>query len=353
MPSLRKRKTAIDLPRGVHRVIGRNGMPFYYFQARRGTARQGERIRLPNDTHSGEFWNALRQAQGLQSAAAADGTVKLIGGEFLANCADRLANGDLASASVAAYARVIAMAVEVWGDLPFAGLRGKHVQAFIDKLTPGKARNFVNCLSSFSKWGRKRGHTEVNFTFSIDLPKPGKGHMPWTEEQLAAAANGFTGVMRRGFALYQHTGLRGSDIVRLAPTDVDSFQNRDAFSITTQKRKRDVWCPIMPVLAAEMRTWEKRPGPFLLQKNGKPFTRKAFARQFADARDAIPELNGLTLHGLRATAVINLRRAGLSYAQIGDIVGMSPKMVEGYCKNADMRSNSRAALTHLERAMAR
>jgi hypothetical protein len=50
---------------------------------------------------------------------------------------------------------------------------------------------------------------------------------------------------------------------------------------------------------------------------------------------------------------INLRRAGLSYAQIGDIVGMSAKMVEHYCRNADMRSNSRAALTHLERAMAR
>ena len=45
------------------------------------------------------------------------------------------------------------------------------------------------------------------------------------------------------------------------------------------------------------------------------------------------------------------RRAGLSYAQIGDIVGMSAKMVEQYCKNADMRSNSRAALAHLERAM--
>jgi DNA-binding CsgD family transcriptional regulator len=87
--------------------------------------------------------------------------------------------------------------------------------------------------------------------------------------------------------------------------------------------------------------------------SGKPFTRKEFARQFAEARDAIPELSGLTLHGLRATAVINLRRAGLSYAQIGDIVGMSAKMVEHYCRNADMRSNSRAALTHLERAMAR
>ena len=105
--------------------------------------------------------------------------------------------------------------------------------------------------------------------------------------------------MRRGFMLYQHTGLRGSDVVRLGPTDVDTYQGRDAFALTTQKRKRDVWCPIMPALAAEMATWERRPGPYLLQQNGKPFTRKEFGRQFAEARDAIPELKGLTLHGLR------------------------------------------------------
>jgi len=189
--------------------------------------------------------------------------------------------------------------------------------------------------------------------FRIDLPKAGKGHMPWAEDQLAAAASKFSGSTLRGFLLYQHTDLRGSDVVRLGPTDVDTFQGRDAFAIVTQKRMRPVWCPIRSELAAEMAMWERRPGPFLLQRNGKPFTRKEFARQFAEARDAIPERKGLTLHGLRATAVINLRRAGLSYAQIGDIVGMSAKMVEHYCRNAGMRSNSRAALTHLERAIAR
>ena len=69
---------------------------------------------------------------------------------------------------------------------------------------------------------------------------------------------------------------------------VDTYQGRDAFALTTQKRKRDVWCPIMPALAAEMETWERRPGPYLLQQNGKPFTPKEFGRQFAEARDAIP-----------------------------------------------------------------
>jgi hypothetical protein len=49
--------------------------------------------------------------------------------------------------------------------------------------------------------------------------------------------------------------LRGSDVVRLGPTDIDTYQGREAFALTTQKRKRDVWCPIMPPLASEMATW--------------------------------------------------------------------------------------------------
>ena len=44
--SPRKRKTAIELPRGVHRVMGRNRMPYYCFQPGRGTTQQRERIRL-------------------------------------------------------------------------------------------------------------------------------------------------------------------------------------------------------------------------------------------------------------------------------------------------------------------
>ena len=351
MPT-RKRK-AIELPHGVHRVTGRNGMPYYYFQPGRGTARAADRVPLPKDVHSVEFWSALRQAQGLQTSAAADGTVRATGVEFLAHCDNRVANNDLAASTKMQYEKTIDMAVEVWGDLPLAGLRGKHVQAYCDKLTPGTARNFVNCLSSYSKWARKRGYTEVNFTFGIDLPKAGKGHLPWTDKQLAIGNTKLTGVMRQGFVLYRYTGLRGSDVVRLGPTFVDAFEGRDGFAFMTQKRKRDVWCPILSELAAEMKDWDRRPGPYLLQANGKPFTRKEFARQFAEARKLIPELKGLKLHGLRATAVIRLRRAGLSYAQIGDIVGMSAKMVERYCRNADLRVNSRTALTHLEGAIDR
>ena len=67
------------------------------------------------------------------------------------------------------------------------------------------------------------------------------------------------------------------------------------------------WCPILPELSKEMETWEKRPVPFLLTEQGRPYTRKYLAEQFlaqkaALAAKGITVLEGTTLHGLRATA---------------------------------------------------
>ena len=116
------------------------------------------------------------------------------------------------------------------------------------------------------------------------------------------------------------------------------------------------WCPILPELAKEMETWEKRPGPFLLSEQGKPYTRKYLAEQFlaqkaALAAKGITVLEGTTLHGLRATAVSRLKRAGLSDTMISDIVGMSVAMVERYCRFESKRESGKAALVILaERA---
>ena len=142
-------------------------------------------------------------------------------------------------------------------------------------------------------------------------------------------------------ALY--TGQRGSDVVRLGWTDFDEGGLR----LTQQKTKREVWCPVVPELVAEMAEWEKRPGPFLLQTNGRPYTRKRLSIHFDAIREEIPELADVTLHGLRATAVVRLRRAGLSTAQIQDVIGMSMAMIERYSRFADRKASGKAAVIHL------
>src|SRR5215207_2106853 len=68
---------AISLPRGVHAVRARGRMYFYY-QAGRGTPHVGPRIALPSDPHAPEFWQALRQAQGIVGPVRTDTVNALI-----------------------------------------------------------------------------------------------------------------------------------------------------------------------------------------------------------------------------------------------------------------------------------
>ena len=57
----------------------------------------------------------------------------------------------------------------------------------------------------------------------------------------------------------------------------------------------------------------------------------------------------LVIHGLRATAVVRLRRAGAKIPQIADMVGMSEDMVAHYCRFSKQRENASAAIIHLDR----
>ena len=101
-----------------------------------------------------------------------------------------------------------------------------------------------------------------------------------------------------------------------------------------------------------MATWEKRPGPFLSQEEGKgtgkPFTTNQLWKVFDKAREAHPELQDAVWHGLRANAVIHLRQPSYSIAQISDMIGMSPPMVERYCRHADHKAGGQAVLLALK-----
>lgn len=55
------------------------------------------------------------------------------------------------------------------------------------------------------------------------------------------------------------------------------------------------------------------------------------------------------LHGLRGTAVLRLRRAGVSKPLICDFVGMSAQMVDRYCRKSEQRENALAAVYQLEK----
>jgi hypothetical protein len=231
------------------------------------------------------------------------------------------------------------------GSLAADGLRPKHIRALLDTLagTPGTANNVLGLLRALSSWGLERGHFDQSITEGVKPYKSDGGHKPWTVAQCTAAEKHLTGMLRRGFFLARYTGQRGSDVVRLGETYIDD----GGFRLSQRKTGREVWCAIDERLAAEMATWERRPGPYLQQKHGKLYSRGLLDDHFREARDKIPELAETTLHGLRGTRVIELRNRGDTTTQIQDQVGMSLAMIERYCRFADKKANGKAAVIAL------
>lgn len=335
---------AITFPKGVQRVVAR-GREYFYFQLGRGTEHQGERVRLPSDPHSPEFWQAVRQAQGIAGSEPTDTIGALIDAYESAwpGLPRKLAPGTQEQ-----YRRSLGKVRKAWGDLSAESLRPSHVQALIEKIgekTPGAANNVLDALRAMCRWAcGPRELLSRDPTQGVVRFESGEGHRPWTPAQLACADRVFTGALRRGYMLARYTGQRVSDVVRLGPTDVDD----GGLSLRQKKTGVQPWCPIVPELEDEMAGWDRRPGPFLLQDNGEPFTTNRFWKAFDEVRAAHPELEGAVWHGLRANAVIRLRQLGYTALQISDSIGMSVQMVERYCRYADRKAGGKAMLLQMK-----
>lgn len=141
----------ISLPRHVHRVIS-GGREYFYYQEGRGTPEAGERIRLPDDPTTPEFWNAVRQAQGAFGPTPTDTVGALIDAY---ECAWPTLQRRLSKGTQAQYRRYLKPARKAWGDLPARELRPRHVDALIRKIgadRPGAANNVLDALKAMCRW---------------------------------------------------------------------------------------------------------------------------------------------------------------------------------------------------------
>jgi integrase len=301
------------------------------------------RLALPGDPHSPEFWEAIRKAQGAERTCAPT-TVNVVLDAYFASTQF----GDLSEGTRDQYVSRAKVVRTVWGELPAADLRPHHVHQLMDKLggTKAKANNVRVLLKAVSAWAIKGNMIQASWVEGIDPYKLKGGHKPWTPTQCAAAEEKLTGWLRRAYFLARYTGQRGSDVVRMGWTDIEDGM----IHVIQEKTKVECWPPIESPLGAEMATWDKRPGPFVYRADGSTVTRQALDDAFLSAREKIPELAGTTPHGLRANRVIELRRKGMSALQIGDLIGMSIKMVEKYCRHADKKANAVATIVQFTKA---
>lgn len=339
MPRGPGRRGAVELPKGVHRVVSR-GKEYFYYHPGRGTSFAGRRVRLPSDPHDPAFWIALREAQGTQYGYPVETFSDVCDAYEVSPQFTRLGHGTKLQ-----YRRGLKIARKAWGSLPAEGVGPPAVMELIDGLghIPGTANTVLGVLRALSSWGVVRKKFPSPITTGVKPYAKSGGHKPWTDAQIAAAEKHLIGPVRRAFFLARYTGQRGSDVVRLGET----FLDEGGFRLRQQKTGVEVWCPIDEALADEMAKWDRKPGPYVHHATGRPFTRRVLDKHFSEQRDKIPTLAGCTLHGLRGTRVVELRRAGLTSTQIQDQVGMSLAMIERYCRFADKKANGKASVVSL------
>jgi integrase len=241
------------------------------------------------------------------------------------------------------------------GGLSVEVIRPALVQAFLDGLAdrPAQQQSARTALRAVEKWAIVRDLLPYPITTGTEAPGSAGGHEPWTDEEVALAERCCKPHLARVITLASNTGQRGSDLVRMRWTDIEEYEGRPGINVTQKKTGLKIWIPFTQDLARVISTWERRPAPILLKENGQPFSRSQLSDTWLIARDrtaALAQLRdrGLVLHGLRATAVVRLRRAGATTGQIAGMVGMSENMVNRYCRFSVQRENALAAVHYLD-----
>lgn len=250
----------------------------------------------------------------------------------------------------------IAERPEILGALDVEVIRPALVQAFLDGFAdrPAQQKCAQTAIKAVEKWALVRDLLPGPITTGTEAPGGTGGHEPWTDEQVELAERKTPPHLARIITLAANTGQRGSDIVRMRWSDIEEFQGRPGINVTQKKTGLVIWVPFTVELMQAITTWERRPTFIALKEDGLPFSREQLSNQWLRARDNIEALAPLktarrVLHGLRATAVVRLRRAGATTGQIADMVGMSEVTVNRYCRFSVQRENALAAVHYLDR----
>jgi integrase len=252
--------------------------------------------------------------------------------------------------------RLIAENPDALGSVSVLIMRPALVQAYLDGMStlPGKQEVAFKAIKQVERWAIVRDLLPNEITTGVEIVGSAGGHKPWRDEHVELAER----YARRGFArivtLAANTGQRGSDVVKMRWTDIETVGGRLGINVVQQKTGLALWIPFTQPLIATIESWERSPG-FIVRRltSGLPWTRKRLSSEWPIVRDSTPELKplselGLVLHGLRATACVRLSRAGATTRQIADWVGMSERMVGRYCRFSEQRENALAAVIHLD-----
>jgi len=272
------------------------------------------------------------------------------------------------------YRIYLAQAEHVLGELDVNEISCVHVQRFIKGFAgkPGAQGQALTAIKALVAWAVPDERLPVDMPYQLKTVKTLKsdgGHVAWTEEQIALGLAHCSPQMQRYIAMQSGTGQRGSDVVKMMWSEIRTNKfGRLGVMVkqlkTFRKTRMEYHVPFTPELEAAIATWPRPTAQEMLddpnkrficlKKDGKPWTRPQVTscwNHFESRRH--PELKGLTLHGLRAAAVIRLLKAGANPSQVTWCVGMTVQMVARYSRSAAQEEHAEGAISFLDAKAAR
>lgn len=253
---------------------------------------------------------------------------------------------------------------ETLGALDVNVIHPSDTQIFLDQFSdrPGAQHIAKTALSAVEGWAMPRRKLLYPIMTGVEIGKSEGGHIPWSDAQVALVGQHAKPHLARVVMLAANTGQRGSDLVRMCPTDLEEFRGKLGINVRQKKTGLQIWVPISLELEAAMAKWPRLPGPFLRQENGAAWTgRPQMSQAWVAERDRNPALapcrdvvipglepRSLVLHGLRATACVRLWELGCPITLISKMVGLTIPMVERYVRFSVQRVSALAAVAYMD-----
>jgi integrase len=344
----RKRSPDVTLPRNVQQVVNRHGREYFYYQPKRGTKNAGKRVPLGSDTSDPDFWRRLRDAKVVPSNG--EGTFSALIAAWKAQNWQRLR-----PATRKGFEHFLNRIEVESGDRLVATLTRRDIYQLLDGMTatPNSANFMLSVLRVLLEWSIPRGYRDDNPAVGVKrLKVEDNGHEPWTDDGYRFVMERGPTHLRRMVFLGRATGQRVSDLVKMRPADLAA----DGILLRIGKlRDRKHFVPLTAEQMTEISSWGVRDLDFFITTpaTGRRCTPTYLNILWNDWRGS-PEaepLRGLkmTIHGLRATKIDDLRRAGTEDGAIADEIGMSSKMIARYLRFADKAASARASRDRRER----
>lgn len=340
----------VALPEHVHRVMAR-GKPYYYYHPNRNSKIPGQRVRLPNDPESAEFWQAYERLAGKPfqpQITARNGTFDALIDAYRASPEySRKAKGTRENQD-----RDLKLIGEIWGERLVKGLRPRHAlelrDAFADK--PRKADHLISTLSGLIGWGVPRDYAESNPCREIGKLYRGEGYAAWEWNDIVYAREQLKSHLWQAGALALYTGQRQGDVLAMNWNMIAAGE----IYVTQQKTKKPLRIPLHRDLQLILEAIPKDSVRILTNSRGQPWTVTGFKSSWRKemnqpAFKAFRE-RGLVFHGLRKSAVCMLIEAGCDVPEVAAITGQSWRMVEHYAVMVNQRKLARSAVLKWEDA---